>query len=290
MKGARQSRARAAIACLYTDLDGTLLGAGASLFRTAEGGFTLLAARALELCYRADIEVVLMSGRKRVQVAEDARLIGQRAFIYELGGGLAVDGEDFLLVGEEWLPRSADETVFDRVAASGAPEILLDRFAGRLEPHAPWHRERRITHLFRGLVEPRAAEAALAEAGVDGLRLVDNGVLPPGECRLSLEAPAHAYHLLPKPASKATAVARHMAIRGLAREQCIAVGDSREDLAVAPLVGRFFLVRNALDEDPSLREELDRYGNVEVTAGAAGEGVYEAVVRSLSERAAPRVA
>ena len=31
--------------CLYTDLDGTLLGKGGSLFRTAEGEFTLLAAR-----------------------------------------------------------------------------------------------------------------------------------------------------------------------------------------------------------------------------------------------------
>ena len=28
------------IRCVYTDLDGTLLGKGASLFRTAEGDFT----------------------------------------------------------------------------------------------------------------------------------------------------------------------------------------------------------------------------------------------------------
>ena len=35
-----------AIRCVYTDLDGTLLGRGASLFRDAEGGFTLLPARA----------------------------------------------------------------------------------------------------------------------------------------------------------------------------------------------------------------------------------------------------
>ena len=39
--------------CVYTDLDGTLLGAGASLFRDGEGEFTLLPARALEACHRA---------------------------------------------------------------------------------------------------------------------------------------------------------------------------------------------------------------------------------------------
>ena len=46
-----------AIRCVYTDLDGTLLGRGASLFRTAEVEFTLLAARALEACHRAGAEV-----------------------------------------------------------------------------------------------------------------------------------------------------------------------------------------------------------------------------------------
>jgi len=65
------------VRCVYTDLDGTLLGKGASLFRTAEGDFTLLAARALEACHRAGAEVVIKSGRRRAQVMEDARLIGQ---------------------------------------------------------------------------------------------------------------------------------------------------------------------------------------------------------------------
>ena len=66
-----------ALRCVYTDLDGTLLGAGASLFRDGEGEFTLLPARALEACHRAGVEVVLKSGRRKAQVMEDARLIGQ---------------------------------------------------------------------------------------------------------------------------------------------------------------------------------------------------------------------
>ena len=86
--------------CVYTDLDGTLLGAGASLFRDGEGEFTLLPARALEACHRAGVEVVLKSGRRKAQVMEDARLIGQRSYIYEVGSGLVIDGEEQLLCGE----------------------------------------------------------------------------------------------------------------------------------------------------------------------------------------------
>jgi len=46
-----------AIRCVYTDLDGTLLGRAASLFRDADGAFTLLPARGLEACHRAGAAV-----------------------------------------------------------------------------------------------------------------------------------------------------------------------------------------------------------------------------------------
>ena len=85
------------IRCVYTDLDGTLLGHGASLFRDGEGGFTLLPARALEACHRAGVEVVIKSGRRKAQVHEDARLIGSTAYIYEVGCALVIDGEETYL-------------------------------------------------------------------------------------------------------------------------------------------------------------------------------------------------
>src|SRR5215218_10460316 len=89
-----------ALRCVYTDLDGTLLGRGASLFRDGEGGFTLLAARGLEACFRAGAEVVPKSGRRRATLFEDARLLGLSSFIFELGGGVVVDGEVTFLTGE----------------------------------------------------------------------------------------------------------------------------------------------------------------------------------------------
>ena len=51
-----------ALRCVYTDLDGTLLGRGSSLFRDAEGGFSLAQSRGLEACHRAGVEVVIVSG------------------------------------------------------------------------------------------------------------------------------------------------------------------------------------------------------------------------------------
>jgi phosphoglycolate phosphatase len=266
--------------CIYTDLDGTLLGHGASLFRDADGAFTLLPGRALEACFRANVEVVLKSGRRKAQVMEDARLIGQTAYIYEMGCGLVIDGEETLLTGD--LRPSDGKTIHDQIEESGAPKLLLDTYAGRLEYHDPWHRNREISHLMRGLVDAMEADRLLDENGFGNLRFVDNGVISPRETLLRLAAPPHAYHLIPRQASKADAVTRHMRARGYSPEECVGLGDSREDLGVAEVVGRFFLVANAVEKDPEIVRAAGP--NVEITEGRNGEGFYEAVIRTLAER------
>jgi phosphoglycolate phosphatase len=255
-----------AIRCVYTDLDGTLLGRGASLFRTAEGDFTLLAARALEACHRAGVEVVIKSGRRRAQVMEDARLMGQSSYIFEVGAGLVVDGEVTFLTGG-FQPREG-ESVHEQIAATGAPELLLSRYQGRLEYHTPFHLGREVSHVFRGSVDAREANLFLEAEGHTALRLVDNGEIAPA---------THTFHLIPAEVSKARAVAAHMRARGYAREECVAVGDSREDVDVAGVVGRLFLVANAVAGDTSA------FANVERTEAAMSEGFYEAVIRALAE-------
>ncbi len=249
--------------CVYTDLDGTLLGKGASLFRTAEGDFTLLAARALEACHRAGVEVVIKSGRRRAQVMEDARLIGQTSYIFEVGSGLVVDGELTFLTGD--LQPREGLTIHAQIEQTGAPALLLERYAGRLEPHSPWHVDREVSHLFRGSIDARDANQLLEAEGHGTLRLVDNG---------EIEGGRHAFHLIPAVSSKTAAVAAHMRARGYERDECIGVGDSREDLDVAEVVGRFFLVANA--------DVADAPG-VERTEAPMSEGFYEAVVRALAE-------
>jgi hydroxymethylpyrimidine pyrophosphatase-like HAD family hydrolase len=270
-----------AIRCVYTDLDGTLLGRGASLFRDADGAFTMLPARALEACHRAGVEVVIKSGRRQAQVMEDARLIGQSSYIFEVGCGMVVDGEERFLTGD-LQPRDG-ETIHDQIEASGAPRLLLETYAGRLEYHSPWHLNREVSHLMRGLVNAMEADELLAEHGLDHLRLVDNGAISRSESDLELEGPPHAYHLIPRVASKGAAVAEHMRARGYRPAECIGVGDSREDLGVARAVGRFFLVRNAVEKDPDIADVVVGSDNIEVTEERNGEGFYEAVVRALAE-------
>jgi hypothetical protein len=138
-----------------------------------------------------------------------------------------------------------------------------------------------VTHLLRGLVDAGEANELLAAEGHGELRLVDNGAISPKPSLPDLPGLPHAYHLLPRAASKAGGVVAHMRARGYAREECIAVGDSREDLDVAETVGRFFLVANAVEKDPDIASAAG--GRAEVTEAAFGEGFYEAVVRSLAE-------
>lgn len=273
---------------VYVDLDGTLLGPGGSLFRAGDGSFTLAGSRTLQACARAGVELVIFTGRRQQGVYELMRLMGQSSYIFELGCGLVLDGELEWLTGD-CRPSSERGSIYEQIFASGAPELLLDHFAGRLEYHTPWSVGREVSHLFRGLVAADEARAVLESAGLGWLRLVDNGVIaghgvPVGVEGWSVEVErVHAYHLIPACASKARGVARHMQNRGYLPEECIACGDSREDLEAAEVVGSFWLMANAVDRDPTLAGELGSRANVRVSSEGYGAGVYEAVVATLAE-------
>jgi hydroxymethylpyrimidine pyrophosphatase-like HAD family hydrolase len=268
--------------CVYTDLDGTLYGKHGSLFRDAEGNFSLLQARALEACHRAGVEVVIMSGRREAQVKSDARVMGQTSYIYEAGCGVAIDLERTQLVGD-WASENPDApTPAQRMLDAGVPELLFEHFGERLEWHRPWHTDRHLSHLFRGAVDVKEANRLLTEHGHTDLRFLDNGAI--SRPMDAIDGPAHAYHLVPGGASKAKAVAFHRQARGYDPESCIAVGDSLEDLDAAAAVGRFFVVANGPERDEAVREALPGFPNATVTEGAMGDGFYEAVVSTLAER------
>jgi hydroxymethylpyrimidine pyrophosphatase-like HAD family hydrolase len=257
--------------CLYLDLDGTLLGRGASLLHDGEGAVTIEGVRAVQACLRAGVEVVLMSGRRRAQVLEDARLLGQGSFIFEAGACVVLN------VGQQ----PGELTIAEQIDRSGAPALLLERYEGRLEYHEPWHVQREVSHLFRGLVDAFEVDRLLAEHGHEDLRLVDNGVVNRRSPALADLSHVRGYHLLPAGASKAGAVAFHRRVRGYVREETFAVGDSREDLACAAEVAVFWLVANGLARDPSIREAIAAHANVRVTEAGNGPGVYEAVLTTL---------
>jgi hydroxymethylpyrimidine pyrophosphatase-like HAD family hydrolase len=167
-------------------------------------------------------------------------------------------------------------TIAQQIQHSGAPRMLLEHYEGRLEYHEPWHVDREVSHLFRGLVDAPEVDALLAEH--------DNGVVHRRSPALADLPHVRGYHLVPVGASKAAAVAFHRQVRGYTREETFAVGDSREDLACAEHVGTFWLVANAVERDPSIREAAATHDNVRVAEAGHGAGVYEAVVSTLVTR------
>ena len=228
---------------------------------------------------------MIYSGRTQTSVFDASRLIGARSYIFELGCGLVLDGE------LEWLtdglvPNAEAGSIYDQIEDSGAPALLLGRYAGRLEPHTPWAATREVSHLYRGDIPLAEVATTLEQAGLASLRLVDNGVIH--EARALGLMPqlerVRVYHLIPATSSKARAVARHMQARGYAPADCIAAGDSREDIQAAEVVGSFWLMANALEHDPALADEVKGHPRVRIASERYGAGVYEAVVTTLAER------
>jgi hydroxymethylpyrimidine pyrophosphatase-like HAD family hydrolase len=267
--------------CVYVDLDGTLLGPGGSLFLGGDKKPSLLGARAVEACARASVELCIVTGRGQRAIAELARVLGQTSAVFEAGAGILLDGELHWLTGE-WQPGAT--TIHEQIADAGAPALLLEHFRGRLEEHLPWSAGREVSHLMRGHVDTTEADALLEQHGFGSLRLLDNGGVHRRSPDLAALDQVRAYHLVPRTVSKAAGVTFHRQARAYAREEAIACGDSREDLQMAAAVRTFWLMANAVEQDPSIREAAGAAGNVRITEDGHGAGVYEAVVTTLAER------
>jgi hypothetical protein len=228
-------------------------------------------------------------------VREPARAFGCTAFAFEVGAGLVVDGEDHWQCGS--LAPTPQATVKEQIATRGVVALLTDAYPGRLEVHEPWHRGREVSWLLRGDVDVDEAQALLDDHGHADLRLVDNGyvgglrsggtgvLIDPGPSTLdpSIEA-ARSFHLTPREASKAAAVARHRQIRGYDCAETISIGDSAEDAGMAAVTGAFWLVAGAIEHDPALAATVPRFANVRRAQGGPGEAVYEAIVTTLMEQ------
>ena len=257
-----------AIRCVYTDLDGTLLGRG---------------------------RVAVPHRRRRLHAARGAGARGvpprRRGGRDQVGppprpgdGGRAAARPELLHLrgGRRHGDRRRGDLPHRRVrAARGRERARPDRGHRRARAAAaratraassttrPFHVGREVSHVFRGSVDAVEANELLARGGP--LRAAARGQ--------RRDRPGHA-HLPPDPggASRRRARWRRTCARAATRARnASAVGDSREDLEVAEVVGRLFLVANAVAGDSSA------FPNVERTEAAMSEGFYEAIIRSLAE-------
>lgn len=246
---------------LYADVDGTLLGPGGSLLTSPSGRPSARAARALVDAAVAGLTVVLVSGRQRWQLQQDARILGLTDCIAEAGAVLVHDE----VVSYQWgqCPPNLAPTPHDALHQAGALSVLLDEFSGDLRLYEPWHRGREGGFLLHGDIDVGRANALLADHGVGWAQVIDNGGTGgwPGRS-------VRAYHLVPGGVGKASGVAADLRARGADPLAAAAVGDSPEDFTMAAEVGAYFQVANGRD---------DAGEGAIVTPGAMGDGFAEAV-------------
>jgi hypothetical protein len=268
---------------VYTDLDGTMVGPRGSFWHTADRALTASPATALLELHRAEVTLVLVSGRTHAQLGEAARIFAADGSIAELGSLVSWSGgrETHLLTGD--LPeRYAGRTPMSVMTELGVVAELVAAHPGRIEWHEPWHTTHAGDALLRGRVDAAAVDRWLAGQGWGWLTLKDNGAVPAtSRMTLAPEAlPPHVYHLMPRGISKGAAISWDLARRGLTAADAVAVGDSVSDLEMAPAVDRLWLTANGAAVE-GMGALLAAVPNVSVTDGSMGEGWAQAVLASL---------
>ena len=232
-----------------------------------------------------DVEVGLYSGRRQASVFEDARLIG--------GDRVHLRGR--LRAGDRRRARVADRRGRALARAAARSTSRSRRPARRRCCSSATRGGSSTTRRGRPGARSRTCSGARSTStrcgscstpqGFEWLRLVDNGVVRAASEQMRGVAVVHAYHLIPAAASKARAVARHMQARGYQPEDCIAVGDSREDMEVAARRRRVLARRQRARARPDAGDARPRAAAAcGSLRGAYGAGVYEAVVTTLAER------
>jgi phosphoglycolate phosphatase len=272
-----------AVKVIYTDLDGTMVGPGGCLLKTAGGEWTSEAAETLVAAHKAGVDVVFVSGRNRNQLRETGRIIGVFNYISELGAEIVYNqGNEIVSLIEGF--ETKGETVYEAIRDRGVPEQLFAQFGDRLEYHTPWSNELRFySHLLRGHIDVEEANDWLAENGHIDLKLVDNGQLASRSESLNHLAELHAYHLIPESVNKAGALRYDMQRRGFSKDEAIALGDSWADLPLATEVGTFYLMKNGADADPSLAAAIKNLDNVVVSSRPKTLGWSDSVRKALNQ-------
>lgn len=257
---------------LYTDIDGTLVGPGGDLLADSDGEPSLAAVEALLRARSVDLEVVGLSGRAQLRMFELARLVGMRTWICELGGVTVYERGDEVVLhrGTYDAARPISEALRE------ALDLLVVRF-DTLEEHDPWNEGREVSVMLRGDCDVSEAERILAERGFGWAGVTDNGVLPRQVPTLPEVERVRIYHLAPQGLSKRNGIEADQKRRGLRPEECAVVGDSAADLECSDVVGRCFVVANAIRKDPLLEELVEQVSNATVTARGHGAGFAEAV-------------
>lgn len=265
---------------IYSDLDGTLLGKGGSALTDAAGNTTARTIELLLALKEAGRELVIVTGRNRVQTTEIARILQVQTFIGELGGfnqhGFG-DAKTFHFNTGEWADIPEGSTPVKMMDELGIIDHLLELHPGHVE-RVPVQltNAREVSTLVYGSLD---AELDAESISIDGhpVTIIDNGEISLARHPLEITEGLHVYHVLPRGISKGEAVRADMRERGIEAQATLALGDSCGDLSMAGVCGHFGLVANGVEalevQEMVERDNLEVYG----TAGYGPDGWAEMV-------------
>ena len=258
---------------IYTDLDGTLFNDQGCIIKDCEGNFYFEVVKLFERIAKKNWDIVLVSGRNKLQLRYNSMLVGVKNYITELGSELVHN------LGEKVYVTFDNEKYNYEITKCGKDlvniiKILKEVFPNKIDSNLDWSIDRTFNALFFGDVDLEKANRILKDAGYEGLALVDNGFSKLVKLNLDVEN-MRIYNLMPRGVDKSSAIKLDKELRNFKDSNCIALGDSIEDLKMAPVVKYFFLMRDAIERDGDILNSLCNFDNVFVTKHRMNRGWAE---------------
>jgi HAD superfamily hydrolase (TIGR01484 family) len=256
-------------------MDGTLLNDRGCLIKDVDDKFFIDCIKLFKKSEKLGWDIVLVSGRNKLQLKYNAQLMGVTNYIPELGCELVHNLGEKVYVTFDISSYKYDVTKGGKDLV-GIIELLKANFPGKIDSKIEWSNERSYNALFLGDIDVVRANEVLAENGYGGLLLVDNGFSKLMRLNLDVEH-LRIYNLVPKGVDKSSAIKLDKEIRKLQKNNCIALGDSSEDLKMAKEVHAFFLMKDTIERDRDILESLKNYDNVFVTSQSMNRGWAEVI-------------
>ncbi len=260
---------------IYTDLDGTLFNHKGCIIKDYKDDYYFNALKLLPRIASKNWDIVMVSGRNKFQLRYNAQMIGLNNYISELGAELVYN------LGEKiYITFNHNKAKFDLTYGGKdlikIMELFKKNFPGKIESKTEWSRYRSYNALFFGEIDLDKANKLLEIKGYKELTLVDNGFSSLVDLDLDVES-LHIYNLMPSEVNKSNGIKLDKKIRNFSTENCIALGDSLEDLKMAGEVKYLFLMRNALEHKEDLPGEINKYSNVYIADGIMNRGWTEVI-------------
>jgi len=230
---------------IYTDVDGTFVHDGCLFCNRS--GYTMQNARAIFKLLEAGVDVVMTSGREKEKLKDTARLLGFQNYIANLGIEIVYNqGEKVITHFGVDVPDHP--SLKDWIRKTGVVEALFKTFPNRVDFYQPWADLLRTHFLLVGELPDQQAQEFITH-NFPELRIINNGKVAPYH---KFKQPS-AYHIVPKNVGKRAAVNIDKSERKLKTENLIGIGDSLEDVSVAPEVALFFLLdQQVTASDPNV--------------------------------------